>query len=207
MPRKSAGLVGVVVAVVVAASVGASGFAQDRRNCASAGLLASPTGEATAAPGTDAMADTPVWQTVTLTDACTGEPFTLADFVGRPVYVEAMATWCPTCRKQLDNVRAAREQLEDEEFVLVALSTEVDLQREDLAAYAESGGYDWIFAVMTPDMLQALVDDFGRSVSVPPSTPHFIIGPDGAATELKTGIEEADDLVEDLAAARGGSSA
>jgi thiol-disulfide isomerase/thioredoxin len=200
--RKSASIVGVMVIVFVAVTGRTSGVAQEE-GCARAPLLASPAGEAAASPAPDALADAPTWQTIALTDACTGESFTLADFAGRTVYVELMATWCPPCRQQLHNARAAREQLGDD-YVFVALSAEVDLPREKLAEYAENEGFDWIFAVMTPEMLQALVDAYGRAASNPPSTPHFVIGPDGAATELRTGFEGPDDLVANLTAGHEG---
>jgi thiol-disulfide isomerase/thioredoxin len=148
------------------------------------------------AQGTPA-AEKPAWQTIELTDARTGDTFTLGDFDGKTVYVEPMATWCPPCREQLGRAAAAREDLDtaEEEFVFVALSTEMGLPNEMLAAYAEENGFDFRFAVMSPDLLKALVDEFGREAAVPPGTPHFLIHPDGSATELSTGPEEADELV------------
>ncbi|KPK07150.1 MAG: hypothetical protein AMJ56_13680, partial [Anaerolineae bacterium SG8_19] len=44
-------------------------------------------------------ADRPAWQQLTLTNARTGETFTLADFGGQTVFVEPMATWCSNCRR------------------------------------------------------------------------------------------------------------
>ena len=36
----------------------------------------------------------PAWQTSILSDARTGQSFTLADFTGKTVFVDPMATWC-----------------------------------------------------------------------------------------------------------------
>lgn len=168
---------------------------------ASAGLPR-VTGRA-ATPTAAQDGDQPTWQTLELTEVHTGETFTLGDFEGRTVYVEPMATWCPPCREQLGNVAQAREELdtEEEEFVFVALSTEMGMVPEMLTAYADDNGFDFRFAVMTPELLGALVEEFGRAVAVPPGTPHFLIQPDGSATELETGTVEADALVEQLAAA------
>ena len=71
---------------------------------------------------TDAMADDamvddtmvdemtlPAWQTIALTDV-DGASFTLDDFHGTPVFVETFATWCPNCKKQLEDTNAAAEQ-------------------------------------------------------------------------------------------------
>ena len=42
----------------------------------------------------------------------TDQTFTLADFAGKTVYVEPMATWCTNCRQQLGNVTEAKAELE-----------------------------------------------------------------------------------------------
>ena len=150
---------------------------------------------------TEAMMDLPAWQTIALTNATTGEPFTLADFAGKTVFVEPMATWCTNCRSQLGNVREARSQFGDE-VVFVALSLETTISNEELAAYQSNEGFDWTFAVMSPELLQSLADTFGRSITSAPSTPHFIIRPDGSYTELVTGIDAPDVLVQQIQAAQ-----
>ena len=148
-------------------------------------------------------ADLPAWQQIELTDARTGETFTFADFSGRPVFVEPMATWCTNCRRQLGNVRDARAQLGDDGPVFIGLSLETNISDAELAQYQGDHGYDWLFAVMTPELLQQLSDAFGRSITSAPSTPHFIIRPDGTFTDLVTGIESADEIVQQLQAASG----
>lgn len=144
----------------------------------------------------------PSWQTVPIVNARTGETFTFADFAGQTVFVEPMATWCTNCRQQLGNVRSAREQLGDN-VVFIALSVETNISAADLAAYADDNGFDWHFAVMTPDLLTELVNTFGRTISNPPSTPHFIIRPDGTPTSLVTGIESAAQIVAQIQAEGG----
>ncbi|NNJ09243.1 TlpA family protein disulfide reductase [Chloroflexales bacterium ZM16-3] len=149
-----------------------------------------PTAEAMMDDHADAMmADAPAWQQVALTDARSGQSFTLADFAGKTVYVEPMATWCSNCRQQLGNVREAKAQLGDN-VVFIGLSVETTISAADLAAYADKQGFDWTFAVATPDLLQQLTEAFGRTITNPPSTPHFIIRPDGSASELMTGFSD-----------------
>lgn len=140
-------------------------------------------------------ADSPLWQTMALTNARTGESFTLADFAGKTVYVEPMATWCTTCRQQLNNLRAAQGELDSENIVLVALSVETNVTAEQLAQYADNNDFNWTFAVLTPELLTELVNQFGRAITSPPSTPHFIIRADGTTTELSTGIKSSETLV------------
>jgi thiol-disulfide isomerase/thioredoxin len=140
--------------------------------------------------------DKPVWQTLELTNAKTGEVFTLGGFEGKTVYVEPMATWCSNCRKQLSNVNAAKAELTDDNNVIfIALSVEGNLANEKLAAYAEKEGFDLTFAVATPELLKALVEAFDRSIGNPPSTPHFVIKADGSFSELMTGIDSSEEIL------------
>lgn len=147
--------------------------------------------------------DLPAWQSLALTNARTGETFTLADFAGKTVFVEPMATWCTNCRRQLGNVKDARSQLAAEDVVFVGLSVETNIDDTTLANYADEAGFDWLFAVVTPEMLQELAGEFGRTITNPPATPHFVIRPDGSVTDLVTGIEPADQIVAQIQAAQG----
>jgi len=137
----------------------------------------------------------PEWFNLELTDVNSGEVFTLASFEGQTVFVETMATWCSNCRIQLNNVGTARGEIEDSNIVFIALSLETNLSNEALAEYTQDEGFDWTFAVMSPDMLRALVATFGRSVSSAPSTPHFIIHPDGTFTDVVNGIDSPETLI------------
>jgi thiol-disulfide isomerase/thioredoxin len=144
----------------------------------------------------------PAWQTIALTNAVTGESFTLGDFQGKTVFVEPMATWCSNCRAQQGEVRKAKAQL-GEDVVFIALSLETNLAPEELAAYAQDNGFDWTYAVMPVDLLSGLADQFGRSITNAPSTPHFIIRPDGTFSELSTGIDPAGTIVTKIQAEQG----
>ncbi|MFZ1793777.1 MAG: TlpA disulfide reductase family protein [Anaerolineae bacterium] len=148
--------------------------------------------------GTGMMPDMPklsALQNLVLTDAQTGKMFKLADYLGKTVYVEPMATWCPNCRAQLAQVTSAKKQVASDNVKFVALSVEVGLDPAKLAQYAKDTGYDLQFAVLNADGLKALNDAFGQSALNPPSTPHFIIKPDGTMSALVTGPEAAAALV------------
>jgi thiol-disulfide isomerase/thioredoxin len=158
----------------------------------------SPTPAATTAPVEAAQVlDRPAWFSLPLVDVRTGETFTLGDFSGQLVFVEPMATWCTNCRAQMRNLVAARQQLNNPNIVYIGLSVETTLDRVDLAGYADTHGFEWTFAVMTPEIVSALTDTFGRSVTVPPSTPYFLIYPDGSFSPLASGgIMSTDELVQ-----------
>ena len=201
----------IAVAGVVPSTGAVQAFAQEApAACASAQWLESPaTAVGTAEPaGREITAPTPAWMTTELTDACSGETFTLADFAGKAVYLEAMATWCPPCRDQLARVKEAADQIPAEErdtVAFVALSSEVNLPREALAEYAAGNDFPFVFAVMPAAMLQAMVDDLGQEMAVPPATPHLIMAPDGTVSEVHTGSDDAAAVLALLAAAAAGT--
>lgn len=147
----------------------------------------------------------PEWQTIELTDARTGETYSIADLHGCVVYFETMATWCPNCKQQLGNVAAAYDQLDKDKVVFVAVSIETEISADDLAAYADENGFAFIFSVADADILKAISDEFGRESLVPPSTPHVVINPDGTFGDLKTGFSSADEIVAMVEAAMGDS--
>ncbi len=166
---------------------------------------ATPTAEIAAAQEAEqpvANIDIPAIQNVSLVNAATGETFTLADFEGKTVLVEPMATWCTNCRAQLGNVIRAKSQL-GSDFVFVGLSVGENITDSDLATYATRQGFDLVFAVATSEMLTELTSNFGRASLTPPSTPHFIIRPDGSMTDLFTGSKNSDTLVSLLNEAAG----
>lgn len=165
--------------------------AQDDNQAGPSAVDAPEGGDQAAAP---VQNERPSWQILPIVNARTGETFTFADFAGQTVFVEPMATWCTNCRQQLGNVRSAREQVGDS-VIFIALSVETNISAADLAAYADDNGFEWHFAVMTPELLVELVNTFGRTISNPPSTPHFIIRADGTASPLATGIETASQIV------------
>lgn len=183
----------------------ATGAQDSSATCASAFWLVPIEADAVDAEDTstvESAATAPAWMTAKMTDACSGATFALADFAGKTVYIEAMATWCPPCRDQLQRVKEAASSIPDEErnnTVFVALSSEVDLPRETLAQYAEDNGFPFVFAVMPAELLQAMVDDLGQEIAVPPATPHLVVAPDGTVGEVRTGSDSAEDLLALLA--------
>ncbi len=153
-----------------------------------------------------AQDDLPEWMEIELIDVVSGETFTLADFMGKTVLVEPMATWCSNCRRQLTETTKLIKQLTEaederlENFVFLALSIETNLKPADLKAYVERNQFAPIFAVMPEPMLRALVQEFGRALANPPASPSFIIRADGTFTELATGIESAEKILAALEA-------
>jgi thiol-disulfide isomerase/thioredoxin len=137
--------------------------------------------------------------TTEIVDIC-GEPFTIGELAGRPVFVEFFATWCTNCRRQLADTNAAAAELGDA-ATFVVLSVETDLDPDDVAGYVEDNGFGAMrFGVMSPELMAVLVEELGNSVVNPPSTPHVIVAADGTPDELVTGPESAEQIVEAMTA-------
>jgi thiol-disulfide isomerase/thioredoxin len=141
------------------------------------------------------MIETHAWGSAELVNARTGEPFKIADYAGKPIYIETFATWCPNCQKQLTAINEA--QMKSPEVVYIALSVEGDITDQALTKYADDNSFaNIIFAKATSEVLESLVMEFGADITNPPSTPHFFISSTGEASELITGIEGANKIAE-----------
>jgi hypothetical protein len=109
----------------------------------------------------------------------------------------------PLC--QLTWVKEAATQIPEEERGRHRLGRAQQRGRSaggTLAAYAEDNGFPFIFAVMPAEMLQAMADDLGQEIAVPPATPHLIVAADGTIGELHTGSASPEDLLALLAEAQ-----
>ncbi|MDY6939013.1 MAG: TlpA disulfide reductase family protein [Cyanobacteriota bacterium] len=157
-----------------------------------------PEAETTAeAPAAEPAADGEL-TTLPLTNAETGESFTLADFSGQTVLVKPMATWCGKCKTNLQGVQEATAELGEGDYKIVALSVEDNLPDEDLAKYATEEGFDFTFAVADPEMMRALDAQYGQEALNPSIGSRFIISPDGELSELATGTVDPGELVATL---------
>lgn len=201
-----AGIAGVIVVAVVALVLALSGGdgADDTAVEATiapetnAETVESEAVDESAAAGTMADYSAPDWTALPLTDVRTGESFTLADFAGKTVLVHGMATWCTTCHSAHENLRDNVVAQAGDDVVFVSLSVETGLADERLASYAADDGFDWTFAVVSPELLAELTREFGAAISTPPVRPHFIIGPDGTLSDMMRGQSSAESLLETL---------
>ena len=148
---------------------------------------ATPTGGVSAAPSA-----LPDWFRISMTDVRTGQAFTMADFAGKVVLVEAMAEWCPTCREQQTEVTRYRSGLADATDV-VSVSLDIDLHEDEasLKTYATAYGYDWRFAVAPLAVARALGNLYSAEYLNPPYSPILLIDRRGNTTSLPYGVKVA----------------
>ena len=71
----------------------------------------------------------PAWLSMDLTDVSTGKSFTINDFKGKVVLVDAMAIWCPNCLRQAQHLKDLRAIYRPEDLVMVTLDIDLLMLR------------------------------------------------------------------------------
>lgn len=155
---------------------------------------------ATAAPSASPEAslapERPEWFDLEMIDVQTGAPFTINDYAGKVVLLETMAVWCPTCRKQGDEMARLHELLGDPDD-LVSISLDVDMSEDPglLRDYAQKLGYDWHIAVAPLMVARALGNLYSAQYLNPPLAPMLVIDRDGQVQGLPFGgVKSAESL-------------
>jgi cytochrome oxidase Cu insertion factor (SCO1/SenC/PrrC family) len=159
---------------------------------ASAASAATAAGSVASADPTDAAA---AWLDIELTDAETGEPFTLASLRGEVVAIEPMAIWCSNCKAQQDNVKQAYGDIQAAGVRYLSLGIDPGEDPDALARYAERRGYEWTFAQSPTELSRALSDLFGPQVLSAPSTPLIVLDAGGAVVTQTFGFHGPDELL------------
>jgi thiol-disulfide isomerase/thioredoxin len=139
-------------------------------------------------------AGTELWRTAALRDVVTGEEFRITDLEGKVVAIEAMAIWCSTCRTQQLEAQAALDTLGSSDVAYISLDVDPNERAQDLAEYAHREGFDWRFAVASPEVSRSLAATFGDQILSPPATPLVILDPEGQVVEQHIGITGAREL-------------
>ncbi|MBT3363654.1 MAG: redoxin family protein [Chloroflexi bacterium] len=140
---------------------------------------------------------TPEWMEIELTDAATGQTFTIADFKGKPILLESFAVWCPTCLAQQREMKKLLES-EGENIIHISLDTDPNEDAEIVRGHIERHGLDWYFAVAPAELTNALIDEFGLSVVSAPRAPVVLIFEDQSARFLRSGVKSAAELLSEV---------
>ena len=122
-----------------------------------------------------------------------GEVVTLTDFGDRVVLLNIWATWCPPCVKEMPSMQRLYEELQDEDFEIVAVSIDAPVGQRDPGG--NPGGNVWQFADSLGLTFPIVHDPEGRiqrsyqTTGVPES---FVIGKDGVIYRKVAGATEWD---------------
>lgn len=156
-------------------------------------LAACGPAQGTDVPATAAPA-VPEWFGIELTDAQTGETFTMNDYAGKVVLLETMAMWCPNCIVQAHEVRKLHEVIDSQDLISVSLDVDINEDSESLKEYAYGYGFDWHFAVAPLEIARALGNLYTAQYLNPPLSPMLIIDRDGSVHHLEYGFKDVETL-------------
>ncbi len=150
---------------------------------------------ALSSPAPSGLSERPEWFGLEMTDVRTGQPFTINDFAGKVVLLETMAVWCPTCRKQEDEVLRLHQLLGNPaDLVSISLDTDMEEDSALLRHYAETLGYDWHIALAPLLVARALGNLYSAEYLNPPASPMLVIDRDGNVSGLPYGLKSAESL-------------
>lgn len=139
--------------------------------------------------------DLPTWFEVSLTDVRTGQTFTIKDHLGKVVLVETLAMWCSSCLRQQVQVKELHEKLSaQDQFVSVGLDIDVNEQAQDLKAYTDTHGFDWLYAIAPAEVALEISELYGAQFLNPSSTPILVIDANGEVHLTPFGVKSADEL-------------
>jgi len=151
-------------------------------------FLLTACGAPASSPPSEATSDTPEWFDIELIDVQTGETFTMNDYAGKVVLVEAMAMWCPNCIVQANEVRELHKLLDNpNDLISVSLDVDVNEEADSLKEYSESYGFEWHFAIAPRELGRALGNLYTAQYLNPPLSPMLIIDRNGEVHHLEYG--------------------
>jgi hypothetical protein len=142
------------------------------------------------------MMESPAWYSANLTDASTGEIFSIESLKGKVILVESMAVWCSKCLRQQEQVKILHETLGvRDDFVSVGLDIDPNENIDQLKNYVEAKGFDWYYAISPVDVSREIASLYGDQFLNPPSTPIVVIDRHGVAHPTSFGMKSAEDLL------------
>jgi thiol-disulfide isomerase/thioredoxin len=158
--------------------------------CAPAASVTSNTPTATLSPSTP-----PIWVTTELIDANSGKHFTINDYKGKVVLVDGMATWCPTCFKEAQQLKILHDIYGSQSgFVTISLGLDFKEDADILKGYAKDFGFDWPYATATLEITRDFGNSYGALFIDPTLVPMFIVDRKGHVYTLPFGYKTAEAL-------------
>jgi len=161
-------------------------------------MMEKPT-EPAAMAEEEKMMDLPAWFSASLTDARSGQAFTIHDFKGKVILVETLAQWCSNCLKQQKQVLELHNLIGDNpDFISIGLDIDPNEDASSLKRYVERNNFNWWYAVAPAEVTREISNLYGDQFINPPSTPMLIIDRKGQVHVLPFGIKSAAQLLEAL---------
>lgn len=120
-----------------------------------------------------------------------GKTVSLADFAGKPVWINFGASWCPDCRTESADVEATYKAYQDQGLVVLGIF--IQETTDDVGGYAQRAGLT--FPIIVDE--QVIIADAYRTMGIPT---HYFIGRDGKIRDIRIGALAKDDMDREVAA-------
>lgn len=118
-----------------------------------------------------------------------GKTIRVSDFAGRPVLVNAWATWCPPCRKEMPLLEAYYQAHQDVDLVFLAINAGED--QETVRQFITQNGFDFP-VLLDPDgetLYRMGIDDYPTTI---------LVGRDGSVQAVHIGLLTNESLVSEF---------
>ena len=135
------------------------------------------------------------WTTIPLTDAQTGETFTIQNLIqkGKPVLIHTFAVWCPACTIQLQETTKLVKGNPDA-YTILGIDTDPNENSEMVKNHINKNGFSGKFTVAPKDLTQGLVNTFGAGIIL--SAPQTISIANNKVRHLGDGVINSDKLLQ-----------
>ena len=154
----------------------------------------------TAVPTIVSTHSKPDWFGLVLTDARTGETFTINDFAGKVVLIQTISEQCYNCAFQQEQVRTLSTLLDNPDgLVSISLDVGSNEDQASLKEYMDYFGFDWRSAVAPLEVCRALGNLYSAEYLNPPLEPMLFIDRGGIVYGLPYGMKTAQQLKNTLA--------
>jgi len=138
------------------------------------------------------------WRDVSLTDTLTGQEYKISEFSNQVVVLESFAVWCPTCRKQQEEIKKLIEA--GDKSVHISIDVDPNEDENQVINHAQKNDFNWKFSIFPIDATKSLIEEFGQIVVNAPRAPVIILCPDGSSTLLQGGVKTTEKLASEIAA-------
>lgn len=119
-----------------------------------------------------------------------GNEFNLSDYRGKVVVLDLMATWCGPCKTEMDHLKTIFNKYNSSEVIIISIGIDSDESNEELQAFKEDYGDDWIFARDT--------DNVGGKYNADAIPTIVIIDKNGRVAFEQVGVTSSSLLIEEI---------
>lgn len=136
------------------------------------------------------------WREIEIQNVITNEKLIIGD-IQKPIILESFAVWCPTCKRQQDEIKELHEEIGDD-VISISLDTDPNEDKEQVINHLTRYGFDWTFVIAPMELTRSLIDEFGVGIVNAPQAPIVIICQNKEVKFLGRGIKSSEELKDEI---------